>query len=82
MGARQQTWPRMWLMTDERLGDQLWDAIDRLPEGAAGILFRHYSLAWKPGSQLGKRCANRCSPRPDAGSGRRCQIWPLGLART
>ena len=31
-------------MTDERLGDRLFEAIDRLPVGA-GIVFRHYSLA-------------------------------------
>lgn len=35
--------PRLWLMTDERLGDGLPDAVARLPEGA-GIVFRHYSL--------------------------------------
>jgi thiamine-phosphate pyrophosphorylase len=35
--------PRLWLMTDERLGDRLWQALDRLPPGA-GIVFRHYSL--------------------------------------
>lgn len=42
MDARQAL-PRIWLMTDERLGDGLFDAIRRLPEGA-GIVFRHYSL--------------------------------------
>jgi thiamine-phosphate pyrophosphorylase len=31
-------------MTDERLGDGLFDAVARLPDGA-GIVFRHYSLA-------------------------------------
>jgi len=36
--------PRLWLMTDERQGDGLFAAIDRLPEGA-GIVFRHYGLA-------------------------------------
>jgi thiamine-phosphate pyrophosphorylase len=36
--------PRLWLMTDERQGDGLLDAVARLPEGA-GIVFRHYSLA-------------------------------------
>ena len=36
--------PRLWLMTDERLGEQLFEAIARLPEGA-GIVFRHYGLA-------------------------------------
>jgi thiamine-phosphate pyrophosphorylase len=30
-------------MTDERLGEALWEAVDRLPEGA-GIVLRHYSL--------------------------------------
>lgn len=35
--------PRLWLMTDERMGDALWAAIERLPRGS-GIVFRHYSL--------------------------------------
>jgi thiamine-phosphate pyrophosphorylase len=35
--------PRLWLMTDERQGDRLLDAVARLPDGA-GIVFRHYSL--------------------------------------
>jgi len=36
--------PRLWLMTDERLGAGLADAVARLPDGA-GVVFRHYSLA-------------------------------------
>ncbi len=36
--------PRLWLMTDERLGNGVFDAIGRLPRGG-GIVFRHYSLA-------------------------------------
>jgi len=36
--------PRLWLMTDERMQDRLFPAIDRLPR-RAGIVFRHYSLA-------------------------------------
>lgn len=35
--------PRLWLMTDERMGERLFEAIERLPRGA-GIVFRHYSL--------------------------------------
>lgn len=35
--------PRLWLMTDERLGDALPAAVARLPQGA-GIVFRHYGL--------------------------------------
>lgn len=36
--------PRLWLMTDERQGDGLWAALERLPPGG-GIVFRHHSLA-------------------------------------
>lgn len=42
MRARQPL-PRLWLMTDERLGEKLFDAIARLPDGG-GIVFRHYAL--------------------------------------
>ena len=40
---RRQPLPRLWLMTDERQGEGLWDALARLPHGT-GIVFRHYSL--------------------------------------
>lgn len=33
--------PRLWLMTDERQGEALWRALNRLPRGA-GVVFRHY----------------------------------------
>ena len=42
MRARQPL-PRLWLMSDERQGEDLLDIIARLPEGA-GIVFRHYGL--------------------------------------
>jgi len=35
--------PRLWLMTDERQGEGLWTALQRLPAGS-GIVFRHYRL--------------------------------------
>ncbi|ATY33197.1 thiamine phosphate synthase [Sphingomonas psychrotolerans] len=35
--------PQLWLMTDERMGDLLWDALARLPRGS-GVVFRHYGL--------------------------------------
>lgn len=35
--------PRIWLMTDPRLGEQLIAAIRRLPAGS-GVIFRHYQL--------------------------------------
>lgn len=34
--------PRLWLMTDERMGEDLWRAAHRLPRGS-GIIFRHYA---------------------------------------
>ncbi len=43
MAARQPL-PRTWLVTDERQGESLLPAVERLPFGS-GILFRHYSLA-------------------------------------
>lgn len=36
--------PSVFLMTDERMGDELWTALERLPRGA-GVVFRHYRLA-------------------------------------
>jgi thiamine-phosphate pyrophosphorylase len=40
---RRQPLPRLWLMTDERQGETLWKALERLPRGA-GVVFRHYGL--------------------------------------
>ncbi|HEX9955497.1 MAG TPA: thiamine phosphate synthase [Allosphingosinicella sp.] len=40
---RRQSLPRLWLFTDERLGDRLFEALERLPRGG-GVVFRHYSL--------------------------------------
>ncbi|MGP1353273.1 MAG: thiamine phosphate synthase [Parasphingopyxis sp.] len=36
--------PRLWMMTDERQGDNLWPALKALPRGS-GVIVRHYSLA-------------------------------------
>ena len=52
MTANQPQWPREWLMTDERIGDRLWEAIAALPSGA-GVVFRHYSLADRERRELG-----------------------------
>lgn len=40
---RRQPLPRLWLMTDERQGEDLWRVLKRLPRGA-GVIFRHYTL--------------------------------------
>lgn len=39
--------PQLWLMTDERMGESLWEALERLPRGS-GVVFRHYSLPSRP----------------------------------
>jgi thiamine-phosphate pyrophosphorylase len=49
-------------MTDERLGDRLWEAVDRLPRGA-GIIFRHYHLGNADRLALGAELARRASER-------------------
>lgn len=43
MPKRHHPLPFVWLMTDERLGDDLWSALAALPKGRAGIVFRHYA---------------------------------------
>lgn len=43
MRARHPSPPRLWLMTDERMGERLWAALERLPRGS-GVVFRHYGL--------------------------------------
>lgn len=55
MAANQPPWPRDWLMTDERMGERLWEAIGRVPAGAGGIVFRHYSLGPSERLELGKQ---------------------------
>lgn len=62
MAANQPPWPREWLMTDERMGDRLWEAVDRLPVGA-GIIVRHYHLDDADRVELGLRLAERASAR-------------------
>jgi len=57
MESNQPSWPRRWLMTDERIGERLWLAIDRLPEAEGGIVFRHYSLGAADRLRLGRKVA-------------------------
>ena len=62
MAPNQPSWPREWLMTDERMGDRLWDAVEALPEGA-GIVFRHYACSKRERAMLGRRLADHCRNR-------------------
>ena len=63
MKSRQTDWPREWLMTDERLGDRLWTAMDRLPGNRAGVVFRHYATPPKVRAPLACRVAEICHRR-------------------
>jgi thiamine-phosphate pyrophosphorylase len=62
MASNQSLWPRQWLMTDERIGDRLWEAIERLRAGA-GIVFRHYATPPEERARLAQRVAEICGAR-------------------
>lgn len=62
MAANQSPWPREWLMTDERIGGRLWEAIDELPPGA-GVVLRHHGTPAHERVVLGRRMAELCSER-------------------
>jgi thiamine-phosphate pyrophosphorylase len=49
-------------MTDERIGQRLWDAIDALPAGG-GVVFRHYATPPKEREAIGTRIAEVCRSR-------------------
>lgn len=63
MTNRQRALPRRWLTTDERMGDRLWIAIERLPEGDSGIVFRHYATAEDDRRVLAHAVATECRSR-------------------
>ncbi len=59
---RRQPLPQLWLMTDERQGDSLWQALERLPRGG-GIVFRHYSLDASERAELFRRVKTHARQR-------------------
>ena len=63
MQSRQTDWPRVWLMTDERMGDRLWTAIDRLSGNHSGIVFRHHATPPDIRATLARRVADICHRR-------------------
>ncbi|MBA3676102.1 MAG: thiamine phosphate synthase [Sphingosinicella sp.] len=73
-----QSLPRLWMMTDERLGDELFPALQRLPRGA-GIVFRHYSLDPKARRKLFLRVRKHARARGLqlmlAGSPQMAEAW-------
>ncbi|MCL6730931.1 thiamine phosphate synthase [Sphingomonas hankyongi] len=63
MGRQMMMLPRLWLMTDERMGNRLWEAIERLPAGEAGIVFRHYATEKTVRGRLAAQVAECCRKR-------------------
>lgn len=53
-----QTLPRLWLMTDDRLGDALWACIERVPAGG-GVVLRHHRGDIALGQQVAALCERR-----------------------
>ena len=58
MNRRHHALPRVWMLTDERQGDALWNAVARLPRGA-GVVVRHYSWPEEERHALARRLARR-----------------------
>ena len=75
---RRQPLPRLWLMTDERMGDALWTALERLPRGA-GVVFRHHSLPLRERRQLFDRVKRHCARKRFlillSGSAKMARAW-------
>lgn len=55
-------WPKIWLMTDPRFGDDLLCAIRRLPFGS-GVIFRHYHMGHSDRRALFRRVRHICRQR-------------------
>lgn len=70
--------PHIWLMTDERFGDELLSAIASLPHGS-GVVFRHYSLAMAERRALFDRVKALCRRRRHilllAGTAEQARQW-------
>lgn len=63
MIPRQTAWPRQWLMTDERIGERLWEAVERLPRNDGGVVFRHYATGAQERRALARGVAEACRRR-------------------
>lgn len=63
MTARHKVWPTQWLMTDERMGGQLWGAIDKLTPRQGGVVFRHYRTDPETRLLIARRVADVCHRR-------------------
>jgi len=68
--------PRLWLMTDERMGEGLWRAVERMPRGS-GVIFRHYAAPDRRAlfAQLKAICRRRSLLLLLGGSPRQATAW-------
>lgn len=62
MVSRQRSWPRQWLMTDERMGERLWSILEGSP-GETGVVVRHYSASSAERAAIAHRVAGICRKR-------------------
>ena len=58
MNRRHLALPRVWMLTDERQGEALWNALARLPLNA-GVVVRHYSLPLAARMDMARRIRNQ-----------------------
>lgn len=70
--------PRIWLMTDQRLGTYLVRAVQRLPQGS-GVVFRHYDMEPVARRSLFREIRRICTRRGHslilAGSEKMALVW-------
>lgn len=70
--------PRIWLMTDERFGDDLLPAVQRLPR-QSGVIFRHYATQYRARRDLFRQVLRICRKRGHmlllAGDERQARNW-------
>ena len=73
MRRRHPALPTRWLLTDERMGDALWDALRRLPPGS-GVIVRHYGFPSQDRAALLRRVRR-------LGAARGLVVWDDKCAR-
>ncbi|WP_114227507.1 MULTISPECIES: thiamine phosphate synthase [Sphingomonas] len=58
-----QRWPGAWLMTDERMGEKLWPAIECAGDASAGIILRHHATEPQRRRVIGSKIADLAHKR-------------------
>ena len=58
-----QRWPGAWLMTDERMGDRLWPALECAGDVGAGVIVRHHATAPERRAVIARKVAELAHKR-------------------